>query len=60
MVRWLDKIARSIIWEQVCSYSVVAFHSSSVAVFPTDHLTASPSSPNVTSPRSTRPSPETG
>lgn len=34
-VRWLDKIARSIIWEQVCSYSVVAFYSSSVAVFST-------------------------
>jgi hypothetical protein len=34
-VRWLDKVARSDIWEQVCSYSVVAFYSSSIAVFST-------------------------
>lgn len=40
MPAWMDgpvarQVARSDIWEQVCSYSVVAFYSSSVAVFST-------------------------
>lgn len=45
------QVAQSTIWEQVCSYSVVAFYSSSVAVFSTAPPHRLVFSPNVTQSR---------